>query len=116
MIAKLFDRLVYSIIGLIFGALVAVAVWVFLHYERLGVTGDTVFDGGFVTWLKIVAATFAVIGFVAKDQVGGAIGGTLDVACRTAIGQTSSEGEVPTWLVVVVVVGVGALAWHFGRG
>ena len=116
MFAKLFDRLVYALIGLIFGALAAAFLWIFLHYQRFSVPGSTVFDSDFIAWLKVVSGTFAVIGFVAKDRVGSAIGGTLDVAYKEVVNRPSAGAEVPTWLVVAVVIGVGALAWHFGRG
>ncbi len=115
MFAKILDRLVYALIGLVFGAVAAVALWIFVHHERLWAAGDTVFDPRFATWLKVLATTFAVIGFVAKDRVGSGIGTALDVTYKAAIGGRSDEIDVPTWIVVAVVVGVAGLVWHFAR-
>ena len=113
--AKIFDRLVYAVIGLIFGAIAAVLLWIFVHHDRLAAVGGSFFDRGFVTWLEVLAGTFAVIGFVVKDEVGSAIGGALDVTFKAAIGDRSSESDVPTWIVVAVLVGVAVLVWHFGQ-
>ena len=115
MFAKLFDRLVYALIGLVFGAVAAVVLWILAHDDRLGVVGGTIFDRGFVTWLKVLAATFAVIGFVAKDEVGSAISGAMDVTYKAVIGDRSDEPQVPTWIVVAVVSGVAVSVWHFAR-
>ena len=115
MFAKLFDRLMYALIGLIFGAVAALVLWILVHHDRLGAVGGTIFDGGFVTWLKVLSTTFAVIGFIAKDEVGSAIGGALDVTYKSAIGSGSDEPEIPTWIVVAVVGVVAVLVWHFAQ-
>jgi len=115
MFAKVFDRLVYALLGLIFGAIAAVILWILVHHERLGAVGSTVFDRGFVTWLKVFAATFAVLGFVVKDEVGSAIGGALDLNYKAAVSGRSDEAGVPTWIVVIVVAVVAVLVWHFAQ-
>lgn len=114
---SLFDRLAYAFIGFIFGALASVLMWIFLHAGRMGSMRGNVFDPELRSWIEIAGCVFAVIGFVARDGVGGAIGGSLDATWKDAAPRSGGESEVPSWVVVVavLVLAAGAAFWYLAH-
>lgn len=114
MMKSLFDRLAYAFIGFVFGALASVLMWIFLHAGRMGASYGKVFDPALRGWIEVVGGVFAVIGFVAKDGVGSAIGGSLDATWKGADPHARSGPEVPRWVLVpgVLVAAAGAAFWY----
>ncbi len=69
---------------------------------------------GLVNWIKYVGGFFAAIGFFFRDRVGVAVGSASREVYDYEAGQHANP-QVPTWLVVPVLVGVVALVWYVCR-
>ena len=74
--------------------------------------GSPVVQPDLLKWLKYVGGGCAIAGFVLKERIGDLVGGAVhavyDVEART-------ETHVPTWFVVVFLVGVVSTVWYFAH-
>jgi hypothetical protein len=73
-LALAMDRLIYAVIGAVFGAVLAAACWWLyglafsLRYHGPGI------DPQLMHWVKLLGPVFAVLGFLFKDRVGSLAG------------------------------------------
>lgn len=114
MIKALHDRFAYAFIGFILGAVVAVVLWYLFDLEFSTRRNHPVVHAGLWTWVKYIGGFFAVVGFLFRDRVGDAVGGTGRVVYGHESRQDSNP-EVPRWLAFAVFIGVIAAVWHFTR-
>lgn len=111
MFKALYDRFAYAFIGFVFGAVLAVVLW-FLYdkgFSRRAGPLDLHFD--LKLWVKYVGGAFAMIGFLFQDRVGSLFGGSV----AEVYDYEAKDRHFPAWLVIVAVLGIAVVAWHFSH-
>jgi hypothetical protein len=111
MLKQLRDRLSYALIGFALGAVLAAVLWLLYDAGLSRRANSPEVHAGLVNWVKYVGGFFAVIGFLFKDRVGSAIGGTAREVHDYESYQ-SSNPEVPRWLAVLALLAVAVGVWY----
>lgn len=105
------DRVIYALIGSLFGALVGVlGWWLYGLAHSLNYDGPAM-DPVLAHWLRWSVAAHAILGFVLKDKIGDVIGDTLSAIFLFETNQTSGAG-VRTIAALVYIAIVVAAIWH----
>lgn len=116
MFKGLIDRLAFAFIGFVLGTIVAAILWFFYGAGFTTHAGWQALRGSSLgSWVRVVGGLFAAIGFIAKDGVGDALGGTVREVHDYETSFSRAEFEVPRWLLVLVVVGAVGTAWYVAR-
>ena len=106
-------RLTYAAIGLLFGAVLAVALW-WLYGLGLSMSWghpDPSLAPRLQPWLVYVGGGCAVAGFILKERIGDLVGSALRLVYETeTLGESSSN--VPGWSIALVLLAVAALVWY----
>lgn len=95
MLRDILGRLVFALMGLAFGAALAVVLWYlydFLPPAHRGLGRWTGFHADLTTWIKYVGGFFAAVGFVFKERVGDAMGDSVSDVYHD---QTTWFGRLP---------------------
>jgi len=105
----MFDRLTYALIGLVFGAVLAVMLW---WLYGLGLSMGLHLAGTspaprLMPWLVGVGGGCALAGFVLKDRVGDLVGAAISLVYRVESGEV--RHEVSGGVMALVLVGVVVL-------
>lgn len=112
MLKQLFDRLSFALLGFIFGSLLAVLLWV-LYGHGFSLRHAARREWGELSlWIRYVGGGFALLGFLLTDRVGDVVGSTTREVYEYE-SRYFVPTEVPTWLAIPVLVGVGLGVWHF---
>ena len=97
------DRLTYTLIGSLFGALIGLACWWLyglghsLHFNGEG------FDPVLLHWVIYVSATFAIIGFLFREFVAEVIGDVINAIFQTEVSQAPDSRSVPVIAIVFLI-------------
>lgn len=103
------ERLAFSLIGAVFGALVAVACWWLyglahsLNYDGPGM------DPVLRHWLTYGTATFAALGFVFREHLGDIVGDTLSAIFHFEINGTPGNSAGAAAAVVFLAIVIAAI-------
>jgi hypothetical protein len=91
------DRIIFSIISLLFGSLLAVILWLLygLAFSRHYTTG---IGYDLIPWLKYIGGSFAVIGFILKEKTADILGDIITIVY-------DAETKEPGWLSVIAIIG-----------
>ena len=109
------DRLVYALIGALFGALLGLAGWwLYGLAHSLNYSGPGM-DPVLMHWLKWSAAAVAVLGLVLKERIGDLVGDAISAVFHFESNQ-SFDGAVRTVTAFVYLAIVVAAIWHTSYG
>ncbi len=114
MFQQLKERLSYAVIGFVLGTVLAGVLWFLYDQGASRHSGGNGPHWGLIQWVKYVGGGFAVLGFLVKDRVGSAIGGSLSNVYASE-SYDGNNPQVPRWLAVIVLVGVVVGVWIFMR-
>ena len=114
MLKEIRDRLVYALIGLFFGAVIAVALWFLYDLGFSARFGAPEVHPGLRGWVLCSGGFFAAVGFLFKAGVGSMVGGTIRAVYDHESGEKQTS-EVPSWLAVLLFVGIAVGAWYWLR-
>lgn len=103
------ERVASAAFGALFGAIIGAAlVWLLGVYSQTLGPSRRVLDGS--DWILGTSAVFALLGFLLGSHVGTVVGGVISGLIEFE--RQDRNPEVPTWLVVVVLVGAAvATVW-----
>ena len=105
------DRISAAAVGTVFGAAIGLAAaWlVGVYSSTLGASVATV---DFKAWVGLSAAGFALVGLLFGPFVGTLLGNVISGMFELERASASSELGIPTWLTVVLCLGLaGGLVW-----
>lgn len=95
MLKDIVARLLFALMGFVFGAAFAVVLWYlydFLPPTHRGVGYWPDIHAGLTTWIKYVGSFFAAVGFVFKERVGDAMGDSVSDVYHN---QATWSGRLP---------------------
>lgn len=108
------DRIVYAVMGAIFGTLIGVACW-WLYGLALSmrINGPGL-DHTLSHWVSVFAGLFAALGFILKEKAGTLVGSTIASILR-AESDKEPEVHLSWWQVVLVLAVLTGLVWYLMR-
>jgi hypothetical protein len=104
-------RLTFAFIAFVFGLALSAVLWGLFGLGLSMRPGTPALQPDFWVWAKYVGGGFAVAGFLLKERAADLVAGVLGIAYEHEAG--TQEWHVPTWLVVVSLAAVIAMAWYF---
>ena len=114
MLKEICDRLVYALIGLFFGAVLAVVLW-FLYDAGFSRRSEGVgVHPGLMNWIMCSGGFFAAVGFLFKASVGSAVGSTVRGIYDHERGGDPNL-QIPAWLAILLFNGVALGVWYWLR-
>lgn len=109
MLKNIYDRLVYALLGFIFGATLGAIAW-WLYDAGMSVRwGAPEIHLGLDQWIKYAGGGFAVLGFLLKDRAGSAAG--MAATGIHELERDHDNPDVPRWLAVLVLLAVVVGVW-----
>lgn len=114
MLKNFYDRLVYALLGFIFGAILGAIVWWLYGAGMSARWGAPEIHLGLDQWIKYAGGGFAPLGFFFKDRAGSAVG----TAASGIYELERAEGdwpELPRWLAVLLLLALLAGVWYWVR-
>jgi hypothetical protein len=105
------DRLIYALIGAVFGAVLGLVCWWLYGLAFSVQVHGTGLNHEALPWVKVLAGLFATLGFVLKDRAGSVVGQTI-----AGLFSLESQGDHGPHLSfgkgLLVLVVIAAIVWY----